>query len=47
VMDENDQKVVDSINQGDSIESITIGGDADALLEAQAEKVAEWNKVLG
>jgi len=47
VVDDSDQKVVDSIKQGDSIESITIGGDTEALLTAQADKVAEWNKVLG
>jgi len=47
VVDDSDQKIVDSIKQGDSIESIIIGGDADALLTAQAVKVAEWNKVLG
>ena len=35
------------IRQGDRIESVTIQGDADALLEAQAARVAEWNKALG
>ena len=47
VVDENDQKVVNSIRQGDLIESVTIGGDADSLLSAQSEKVAGWNNILG
>ena len=42
-----DQVVVDAIRGGDKIESIRIAGDADALLAAQADRVAEWNKVLG
>ena len=41
-----DQKVVDAIAQGDSIESISIEGDADALLTAQGDRVAEWNARL-
>lgn len=41
-----DQQVVDAIAQGDKIISITIGGDADALLEAQADRVSEWNAAL-
>ncbi|MEZ5551023.1 MAG: peptidylprolyl isomerase [Pseudomonadales bacterium] len=41
-----DQTVVDMIAQGDLINSITIEGDADALLAAQADRVTEWNKVL-
>ncbi len=41
-----DQVVVDAIRGGDKIESIRISGDADALLAAQADRVAEWNKVL-
>ena len=47
VIDSQDQAVVDAIRQGDRIESVTIQGDADALLEAQAARVAEWNKSLG
>ncbi|MBO6566730.1 MAG: peptidylprolyl isomerase [Pseudomonadales bacterium] len=39
-----DQEVVNSIAQGDSIVSITIGGDVDALLESQADRIAEWNQ---
>lgn len=41
-----DQAVVDAIEQGDKIISITISGDADELLEAQADRVSEWNKAL-
>ncbi|MCK9489234.1 MAG: peptidylprolyl isomerase [Xanthomonadales bacterium] len=47
VLDAQDQAVVDAIRQGDGIESVTIEGDADALLAAQSARVAEWNKVLG
>ena len=46
VIDANDQKVVDAVRGGDRIESITIEGDADALLAAQAARVSEWNKAL-
>ncbi|MHC1479005.1 peptidylprolyl isomerase [Frateuria aurantia] len=41
-----DQAVVDAIVQGDSIEKMTVEGDVDALLSAQAEHVAHWNAVL-
>jgi len=41
-----DQAVVDAIAQNDRIESLTIEGDSSALLEAQADRVADWNKVL-
>ena len=46
VIDANDQKVVDAVRGGDRIESITIEGDADALLAAHAARVSEWNKAL-
>ncbi|MEO8161080.1 MAG: peptidylprolyl isomerase [Arenimonas sp.] len=39
-----DQKVVDAIRGGDRIESITIEGDADALLASQAARINEWDK---
>ena len=39
-----DQAVVDAIAQGDKIISIKVAGDLDALLEAQASRVADWNK---
>jgi peptidyl-prolyl cis-trans isomerase B (cyclophilin B) len=41
-----DQKVVDAIRQGDTIEKVTVEGDVDALLAAQADRVKEWNTVL-
>jgi len=41
-----DQAVVDAIRVGDRIESVTISG-ADALLDSQAERVADWNRTLG
>ena len=41
-----DQDVVDSIAQGDKILSIDISGDADELLEAQKDRVDEWNAVV-
>jgi peptidyl-prolyl cis-trans isomerase B (cyclophilin B) len=46
VIDSNDQKVVDAIRGSDGLESITIEGDASALLASQAARIAEWNKVL-
>ena len=39
-----DQDVVNSIAQGDTIVSVTISGDVDALLESQAHRIAEWNQ---
>ncbi len=41
-----DQDVVNAIAGGDSIESISIEGDASALLESQAARIEEWNKAL-
>lgn len=38
--------VVDSIRKGDTIKSIEIKDSTDALFKAQAEKLAEWNKIL-
>ena len=38
--------IVDSVKQGDVIHSITLEGDVDAVLAAQADRVAEWNKHL-
>ncbi|KAF1689343.1 peptidylprolyl isomerase [Pseudoxanthomonas taiwanensis] len=40
------QDVVDSIVQGDVINSIRIEGDAEAVLAAKADRVAEWNRHL-
>jgi peptidyl-prolyl cis-trans isomerase B (cyclophilin B) len=41
------QDVVDSIAQGDKITGIDIHDSTDALFEAQAAKITEWNKKLG
>ena len=39
-----DQKVVDSIEQGDSIVAISVYGDTQELLQAHAATVAVWNE---
>ncbi len=41
-----DQKVVDAIKGGDAIDSVTIEGDAEAVLAKHPARVAEWDKVL-
>lgn len=46
VQGDEDQVVVNSIKQGDSITTIRLSGDVDALLEDQAERVREWNATL-
>jgi peptidyl-prolyl cis-trans isomerase B (cyclophilin B) len=46
VVSAEDQAVVDSVVQGDTIDKVTVSG-AEAVLEAQAERVADWNKTLG
>ena len=46
VLGADDQKTVDAIRANDKLERITLEGDADAVLAAQAARVAEWNKVL-
>ena len=38
--------VVNSIAQGDSIKSVTIEGDIQPLLDAEADKIIAWNKIL-
>ena len=40
------QEIVDSIQQGDSIETLEIVGDASALLESLSDRTAAWNKAL-
>ena len=40
------QQIVDTVQQGDKINSVKIEGDTAAVLAAKAERVAEWNKVL-
>ncbi len=42
-----DQVVVDSIEQGDRIDSIEISGDVDGLLADQSDRVQQWNATLG
>lgn len=46
VGNEADQAVVDSIVQGDTIESLTIEGDTAGVLEAAKDQVAAWNETL-
>jgi peptidyl-prolyl cis-trans isomerase B (cyclophilin B) len=46
VNDAADQAIVDSVAQGDRIESISIEGDASALLATYAERIDEWNAAL-
>ena len=41
-----DQNVVNKIRQGDKIVSITISGDADSLLQQQADRVSEWDGAI-
>jgi peptidyl-prolyl cis-trans isomerase B (cyclophilin B) len=42
-----DMDVVNSITQGDRIDTIEIQGNADGLLKDQREDVEKWNKKLG
>ena len=46
VTGDDDLKVVNSIKQGDKIESITIEGDTSALLEKISDRIQKWNAVL-
>ena len=46
VNSDEDQAIVDAIEQGDTIISMTAIGDVDQLLEANADRVAEWNATL-
>ena len=46
VQSDADQDIVNEIAQGDVIESVTIEGDAAALL-ASIEQVADWNEAMG
>lgn len=38
--------VVDAIRQGDGIKSVKIEGDAQTALDAKADRVAEWNRIM-
>jgi len=46
VVSDEDQKIVNSISQGDSIKSISVEGDVSALLEGAKDRLEEWNKTL-
>lgn len=46
VQSDDDQAVVNEIRQSDTIQTVRIEGDADELLQAQAERVKEWNAIL-
>ncbi len=46
IVDPEDQALVDAIRQGGIVEKVTVEGDVDALLAAQADRVKEWNAVL-
>ena len=46
ILDSEDQAVVDAIAVGDTIVGIELEGE-DAVLESQAERVSDWNQVLG
>ncbi|MBT2747640.1 MULTISPECIES: peptidylprolyl isomerase [unclassified Lysobacter] len=39
-------EIVDTVKQGDKINSVKIEGDVAAVLAAKADRVADWNKVL-
>jgi len=47
VVSEADMDVVNAIRQGDEIQSVTLAGDVDALLEKMADRVSGWNQTLG
>ncbi len=47
VMGPDDQDVVNSIAQGDKINSIIVEGDTPELLEKMKERVEQWNSILG
>lgn len=46
VVDDQDQEVVNSIAQGDTIEKIIIEGDSSKLLSELKDQIDEWNSVL-
>ena len=46
VVSDADQKVVNTIVQGDKIKSITIEGDVSSLMESIKTMVEKWNAVL-
>ncbi|MBE9503276.1 MAG: peptidylprolyl isomerase [Proteobacteria bacterium] len=46
VLSDADQDVVNSIAQGDKINSVTIEGDASSLLEQNKARLDQWNEIL-
>ena len=46
VVSDADQAVVNAIVGGDSIKTIELSGDVDALLTAQADRVKDWNDYI-
>ncbi len=46
VLDQADMKVVNSIEQGDTITKVTLDDDVSAFLAAHADRINEWNKEL-
>ncbi|MGN2247906.1 peptidylprolyl isomerase [Frateuria sp. GZRR35] len=46
VVSGDDQKVVNAIRQGDTIERVAVEGDVDALMAAQADRIKDWNEKL-
>ena len=44
VVSESDQSTVDSIEQGDEIETIVIEGDYQKILDQCADRIEEWNE---
>jgi peptidyl-prolyl cis-trans isomerase B (cyclophilin B) len=46
VLDSGDQAVVDAIAVGDTIVSVELDGEG-AILASQAERISDWNRVLG
>ena len=42
-----DMTVVNSIAGGDEIKSISIEGDTSGLFESQADRISQWNEVVG
>ncbi len=46
VVDASDQEVVNSIRQGDTIETVTIEGDTSGVFAVAKPYLDEWNQVL-
>lgn len=46
VMGPEDLAIVNTVEQGDKIEKVTVEGDVDTLLAAQSDRVKEWNEIL-